>query len=79
MIKAAVQLITKDNEDLADIPIVVHPFPLRGAGWTTSCYVQLDPLFKPKSLTGADAEPRCDLLQIWRDALRNFNSEWEVN
>ena len=48
-------------------------------GWTSSCYVRLDPLFKPKSLTGVDAEPRCDLLQMWRDALRIFNSEWEVS
>ena len=79
IINAAVQSITKTNEDLADIPVLVHPFPMQGAGWTTSCYVRLDPLFKPKSLTGADAEPRCDLLQMWHDALRTFNTDWEVS
>jgi hypothetical protein len=79
VITAAVQSIAKTNNELADIPVVVHPFSMRGAGWTSSCYVRLDPLFKPKSLTGADAEPRCDLLQLWRDALRTFHTEWEVN
>ena len=79
VITAAVQTIAKTNKELADIPVVVHPFPLRGAGWTSSCYIRLDPLFKPRSLTGADAEPRCDLLQLWRDALRTLNTEWEVN
>jgi len=79
VVSAAVQSIIKTHEDMADIPVVVHPFPMRGAGWTSSCYVRLDPLFKPKSLTGADAEPRCDLLQMWRDALRTFNSDWEVS
>jgi len=57
VINAAVQSIAKTSEDLADILVVVHPFPIRGTGWTSSCYIRLDPLFKPKSLTGADAEP----------------------
>jgi len=57
VITAAVQMIAKTNKELADIPVVVHPFPMCGAGWTSSCYVRLDPLFKPRSLTGADAKP----------------------
>ena len=28
IITAAVQLITKTNEDLAEIPVAIHPFPL---------------------------------------------------
>ena len=76
---AAVQTIAKTNKELADIPVVVHPLPLHGAGWTSLCYIHLNPLFKLRSLTGADAEPQCNLLQLWRNALRTLNTKWEVN
>ncbi|KAF8228388.1 hypothetical protein L208DRAFT_1379362 [Tricholoma matsutake] len=47
-------------------------------GVTGLPHATFDAQFKPKSLSGAGAEPRCDLLDLWRVAISEAHRDWEV-
>ena len=77
LLQKAIDSITKDLPELADVPVVVKQFSSRGE-WTSTAYIHLDSRSLPKPAPGSEGEPRTDLLLLWKDALAHYDQTWEV-
>jgi hypothetical protein len=78
VLRRAIDKLWKADIVLDGIPLEIKSYLTCGSDWTSTCYLQLDSRFKPTSLSGSGAEPHCDLLDLWQEAIREAHSDWEV-
>ncbi|KAF7328646.1 hypothetical protein MSAN_02473200 [Mycena sanguinolenta] len=72
-LEKAVEKLAGDDPTLRSFPLVILPFSDNYPNKSVA-YVSLH----PSLASGIDDEPRCDLLDTWRERLQNANPNWEV-